>query len=172
MITVGAIEDSCKALRYVKHSISSMWTLTYGQLVRSVKGYDEMTYFIYEYQSKENFSNTLIDVPLHNLINLSSQFVGDLRTTTFHKTSHYTHDILPTLRSHIRPVQFPRCNTFHYVYGLLLWVRAHMSLILDHTKLPSVLPSNTLINLVLSGQRRWEKNNMTYTLTAPVLASM
>ena len=70
----------------------------------------EMTYFVYEYHSRDNFSNTLIDVPLHNLINLSSQFVGDLSTTTFHKTSHYTHDILPALWSCICCVQIPQRN--------------------------------------------------------------
>ena len=72
-----------------------------------------MTYFIYEYHSRDNFSNALIDVPLHNLVNLSSQFVGDLCTTTFHKTSHYTHDILPALRSRICRVQVPQRNILH-----------------------------------------------------------
>lgn len=98
-MTVGAMGDSSRAFKYVKHSMSSICTYAHENATISVSARVPVApaYLIDEDYTRNDLRHTLIDVALHHLIHLSSELVRDLGSSTLHQAPHHTHDVLSTL---------------------------------------------------------------------------
>jgi hypothetical protein len=116
-MTVGAIDDSSSAFKYVKHSISSM--CTYPTLASTRSPYGSPTYLVDKYHPRHDFRNTLINVALHDLVHFFPKFIRHFCPPALDETAHDAHDILPTLRSRVRSVEVPEGDV---LYELLAFV--------------------------------------------------
>jgi hypothetical protein len=116
-MTVGAMGDSMRELRYVKHSMSRMWTC--GAVVNAMSSGHIGTHLINKNDAGDHLGDALVNVPLDNFVHLTAQLVSDLRATTLDEVSHDTHDVLPALRSRIRSIEVAEG---HVLYKLLALV--------------------------------------------------
>lgn len=69
-ITMGEMLDSSARLRYVKHSMSSIWTcsmVSVGQLHVKQIG----AYLVNEEHTRNKLSNALVDIPVDDLVDLA-----------------------------------------------------------------------------------------------------
>lgn len=75
-----------------------------------------MAYLVNEQHTRDKFRHTLLNIPVHNLVNLPSQLVCYLCPAAFYQLTHHTHDILSALRSGIGHIQIVQR---HVLYQLL-----------------------------------------------------
>ena len=84
-MTVGAMGDSSRAFKYVKHSISSIWTYVLIMIsiyTRSI-GCRGSAHLVDEDDTGDDLCNTLINIAFHDFIDFPAQFIRDLGSPTF-----------------------------------------------------------------------------------------
>lgn len=67
-------------------------------------------HFVNENDARYDFCNALVDITLHNAIDLSSQFFSDFCPLRFDEMGHDTHNILSALRTRIGSIKIPKCD--------------------------------------------------------------
>jgi len=114
-MTMGERGDSRARLRKVKDSRSSMCTCG-GEGVSGARvgdgvgqgegeGEGEGAYFVDEEDAGDQLGETLVDISIHDLVDLCAQLFRDFSLLWLHQLAHHTHDILSTLRPRIRNVK-------------------------------------------------------------------
>lgn len=79
----------------------------------------EGTHFVDEQHAGHQLRDPLVDVPVHDLVDLHPQLLRDLRLLGLHQLAHHAHDVLPALRPRVRHVQIVQRDVLH---NLLLLV--------------------------------------------------
>lgn len=79
--------------------------------------------FVDEEDSGDELGHSLVDVPVYDFVDFSSEFFGDLGLFGFHDLSHETHEVVSSLRPGIGHIQIMEWNVLD---DLLLFV--HVSL--------------------------------------------
>jgi hypothetical protein len=77
------------------------------------------THLVDEEDTRDQLCNTLFDVLVDNLVDLSPQLVRNFRPSSLDQLSHHTHDILSSLRSSIRHVQIMERHILDKLFALV-----------------------------------------------------
>ena len=82
------------------------------------------TYLVNEDDTRNNLSDTLVNITFHDLVDFLPQLFGHLGPPTLHQASHHAHDVLPALWPRIRRVQVSESHVLHKFFPLVdvsLW---------------------------------------------------
>jgi hypothetical protein len=148
-ITVGAIGDSRSALRYVKHSMSSMWTCGNGLSDCTYTIQMRAANLIDEDHARDDLRNALIDIALYNLVHFSSKFLCDLGPAALHQAAHDTHNVLPPYSTPVR-IRFSMRGTEENVSCLAG----------EHSRRRDLRASRPAPALFVCARRPWEEARM------------
>jgi len=88
-------------------------------MVPENKEREKRTHLIDEQHSRHQLCDSLLDVPVHDLVDLSSQLVRDFSPSTLHQLTHHAHDVLSSLGSSVGHVEIVQR---HVLNELLLLV--------------------------------------------------
>lgn len=78
--------------------------------LESIERREEDTHLINEQHSRHQLCDSLLDVPVDDLVDLSSQLVRHLGPSTLHQLTHHAHDVLSSLRSSVGHVEIVQSN--------------------------------------------------------------
>lgn len=77
-----------------------------------------------EEDAGDQLRHALVNIPVHDLVNLLPQLVRNLSLLRLHQLAHHAHDILPALRPRIRYVEVMQRHILHNLLLLMhipLW---------------------------------------------------
>jgi hypothetical protein len=78
-----------------------------------------LAHLINEYDTRNDFCDALVHIPLDDLIYLPPQLISHLRPATFHQTPHHAHDVLATLWSRIGSVKVAESNVLNELFAFV-----------------------------------------------------
>lgn len=90
-----------------------------------------MTYLVNEEHTRHQLGNTLVNVLVYDLVDLSPQLVGDFRLSWLHELTHHAHDILATLRSSVGDIEIVQSDILHNLLLLVDFTLGHRHVLLS-----------------------------------------